>query len=205
MEAPAPKPQAVPSASCSPLPLPLLCLRDAKSRRTAAGFSFSCRLCGHCFFPALPSLQSQCCKAGSFDPHSLWHCGHPHPNSALAMKMSPPNDSLCQGAGLALSSFPGATALRGSWVHPSSSSEQPWEVGESSCLERRQGQLITKHPHRMPPALLSCSICSCVPAARMEVALLHERETHSAPWSQHKAPHKEGLIHNQPVSRAPLQ
>lgn len=195
MEAPAPKPQAVPSASCSPLPLPLLCLRDTNSRRTAAGFTFCCWLCGHYFFPALPSLQSQCCKAGSFDPHSLSHCGHLHPNSALAMKMSPPNDSPLPRCGACSQQLP--------IHHPPP--EQPWEVGESSCLERRQGQLITKHPHRMPPALLSCSICSCVPAARMEVALLRERETHSAPWSQHKAPHKEGLIHNQPVSRAPLQ
>lgn len=71
----------------------------------------------------------------------------------------------------------------------------------SSCLERRQGQLITKCPQWMPPALLS----GCAPSAHVHGSCQSKREIHTVPWPLHKAPTKEGLINNQPVSREPLQ
>lgn len=135
MEASDPKPQTVPTASCSPLPLPLLCLRDASSHRTAAGFSFRLLALWALLLPCSAFSAEPVLEGRELDPHAPCHCGHLHPNPALAMKMSPPNDCtafakmwsllaaaphsvLLQGS----VPIPEAMAPRGAWVHLSSSS-----------------------------------------------------------------------------------
>lgn len=135
MEASAPKPQAVPTAPRSPLPLPLLCLGDASSHRTAAGFSFRLLALWALLLPSSAFSAEPVLEGRELDTHSLYHCVHLHPNPALAMKMSSPND--CTAFVKAWSSLsaapqsvqlqgsapiPGAMALRNAGVHPSSSS-----------------------------------------------------------------------------------
>lgn len=92
MEASTLKPQAVPTASYSSLPLPLLCLGDATSHRTAAGFSFRLLVLWASLLPCSAFSSKLVLEGRELDPHSLCHCGHLHPNPALATQMSPPND-----------------------------------------------------------------------------------------------------------------
>lgn len=161
----------------------------------------ACWLCGHCFFPALLFSAEPVLEGRDLNPQSLHHL---HPNAALAMNMS--SLSACTAFaklwGMLSAApqsvqfqdsvpIPGAMALRsaggpsilflssspGRWVRPVSGKA-------SSCLERRQGQLITKCPPWMSPALLS----GCASSAPVHSSCQSEKETHGAPWPQHKDP-----------------